>query len=284
MRKRNMLKCLTMLMIASGALYAANDIRSYRDGFVYTDSMRSKIYIYSSEKGSETLVSAPGVGYYYTLSPDHHLLGFKWREARGGLESPAYINLNTKEIYILHEAVYSAGQVSFSDAGDIAYTIGNTLYVERDGQRAFYDLGTYANLAPISPDGRQVVYNDAEDQLWIMDLDGRGSKHRITDDAYGHIFPNWSPDGRYIAFARLDGILFIYDTEESRTITVGRGADLRWSVSGDSYAFVRVELDEQEAIRNTEIMVADLAGNILFATDDPTDMQTAPCFLPDGTL
>ncbi|MDZ7821417.1 MAG: PKD domain-containing protein [Candidatus Marinimicrobia bacterium] len=181
--------------------------------------MRSTLYFYNGEL--QTLVSAPGAGYYYTLSAEQHLLGFKWREVPGGPEAPALLDLKSGEITLLHAPVDRAGQVSFTNRGDHAFTIGDSLFVGKAGEYMSYDLGTYANLTPVAPDGKRVVYNDRSDRLWILGLED-GERCAISEGGYGSVLPSWSPDSGYVAYHVLNGDRKIYDTFEDKTFHAGK--------------------------------------------------------------
>lgn len=272
---------LLLFLTMSFPLWGAYSVHSHKDGYLYTDLSRSRIYVF--EDSARVLLEGPGVGYYYSVSPDQRYIGFKWRERPGGLEAPALYDLENGVIRLLHEPVTLAGQVSFSSRGDIAYTIANTLFVIKGTFTRSFDLGTYASLAPLSPDGKKVVYNDRKDQLWILDLEN-GNREIITQSNYGNVMPSWSAESRYIAYNRLDGILFIYDTQSGRTQEIGRGADLRWSESGDSYLYTRIELDDAGSIINTDIVFAGVNGELLAETRTPDVFEDNPWFMQDGGL
>lgn len=49
-----------------------------------------------------------------------------------------------------------------------------------------------------SPDGKKIVC-ESEDQIWVMDADGRNPK-KLTEHGAGAKHPRWSPDGKTIAY------------------------------------------------------------------------------------
>ena len=54
----------------------------------------------------------------------------------------------------------------------------------------------------VAPDGERVVFT-AFDRLWIRDLPD-GEARRLTEDDTGEFHPQWSPDGRWIAYTTWD--------------------------------------------------------------------------------
>ena len=130
-------------------------------------------------QGAErTLARSPGSGLYPALSADMSRIGFKLITPLG-LQAPATVDLSSGIVTLLHEPDRRCGQVSFSADGTAAFTVAETLFIqERTGLRRI-TLGVYANLAPLSPDGRHAVYNDAGDQLWLLNC-ATGARRRIT--------------------------------------------------------------------------------------------------------
>lgn len=282
MRITMIFRSLFIVLFSMTVLGAVKNIVPGDNGYFYTDSMNSKIY-YSDDRGVETILSGPGVGYFYALSSDQTLLGFKYRENAGGKEAPAILDLNSKEINLLHEPVYCAGQVSFSKNGSIAYTIDNILYIINEDNIDKHNLGTYANIAPISPNGNMLVFNDDNDQLWVLNLQD-DSRERITRGKYGNVFPSWSFDSRFIAYNCLDGTLKIYDRKRKSISDLGSGANLRWSENSHEFSYTKLYLNEAGELSNTDIIVSNVQNDILFATNTHNLNESNSFYLKNGTI
>jgi Tol biopolymer transport system component len=55
----------------------------------------------------------------------------------------------------------------------------------------------------VSPDGGAIAYT-LDEQIWVSDIHGNHFQ-RLTGFSSGYnMFPEWSPDGRYIAFKHMD--------------------------------------------------------------------------------
>ncbi|MGQ9533975.1 MAG: golvesin C-terminal-like domain-containing protein [bacterium] len=234
-----MITVFLIFITADPEIYLCNPM-STPYGVILTNNYCNNLYLLKNNR-LEEIFTAPGCGRYYTISPDRKSIGIKWITEKG-LQIPAVYDLEKKEINRLHEPVNCAGQVSFSNDGKIAFTIGNELIVQSPGQTKRYNLGVYVNLCPISPDGNFAVFNDDKDQLWMIDL-FHSQKFCITDSKSGYCYPAWSPDSRFIAYSTLDGIIKVYDRASKNTYEIGKGQGFVWTQNSQSLLYYVTESD-----------------------------------------
>jgi Tol biopolymer transport system component len=211
------------------------------EGLVATDNFASRIYLFYEGK-AEVLFSAPGSGRYMTLSADKKNIGFKYiRE--NGQQAPALLNIQNQTLTLLNTPVELCGQVSFSQNGKIAYTVGNELVVKYFSTENRYNLGQYVNIAPISPDGNFVCYNDDRDQLFLLNLTTNQTL-KLTSGEKGNMYPQWSPDGSKLLYSSLSGELYIYDIQTQNTSALPLGHYASWTA--DSRYIVYTSLNNSD--------------------------------------
>lgn len=98
-----------------------------------------------------------------------------------------------------------------------------------------------------SPDGERIAYTtflpDGNDDIFVMNADG-SSPTRLTSGPEYEADPDWSPDGRLIAFSR-DGDIYTMrpDGSGARQLTRGSARDgaPAWSRDGRWLAFARAD-------------------------------------------
>ncbi|MBI2420063.1 MAG: C39 family peptidase, partial [Ignavibacteriales bacterium] len=225
-------------------------------GIICTDNFHSAIY--RIENGAATpLVSSPGCGSYYTINPGATLIGYK-HITPDGLQIPTVLDVSTNKSKALYTPVQRSGQISFSDDGSIAFTIDESLLIlTPDGKQRVYKIGNYANIAPISPDASMVVFNSADDKLFIMDLQA-GVPVQISINGESCFLPSWSPDGNWICYSTLDARLFLYNVKQKRTIAIGTGGQARWA--GNNGVIFSVKEIQNMQFTGSELYFANLEG------------------------
>lgn len=223
---------LTALLGVYGVLTAAAPGRSavtapraVANGVLFSEERENGLFLLTGG-GVQALSQMPGSGLYYTVSPDGRSVGFKTVEG-DGMQSLHRYDVERGTVTTVQEAVERVGQLSFAEDGTMAYTVGEQLHVVSGNGHRVVDLGIYVNIAPIAPDGGSVIYNDINDQLWMLDLRTM-QKDRITHGIGNFALPQWSPDGKRILYSSLSGSMFVYDIDAHTTVLLGDGNSASW--------------------------------------------------------
>jgi len=97
-----------------------------------------------------------------------------------------------------------------------------------------------------SPDGATIAFisdRTGEDQVYVINQDGTGEPKQLTKQFKGMLYaPEWSPDGKRLAFSDKDGKLYVLTIKDKSVIEVAdekRGSlrDYAWSPNGGHLAF-----------------------------------------------
>jgi tricorn protease len=117
--------------------------------------------------------------------------------------------------------------------------------------------GAHDKGARWSPDGLKVAYlSDAtgEDELYLIDQTGSGKPEQLTKDGKAMRYtPEWSPDGKRLAFSDKDGKLFVLTLankalEQVADETRGQVHDYAWSPCGTHLAFSLSDPNETRSL------------------------------------
>lgn len=239
------------------------------NGVVVTDNYCNSLYLIKDNQLTE-LVSAPGCGRYYSVSPDKKLIGFKFIE--NGKQAPALFNLETMNYKLLHEPVAKCSQPVFSADGSVCFSIEKDLFVMNQNNIKHFKLDFFSNIISISPDGNKVVYSNDNNELLLHDLNS-GDKKVISENGKVSSYPQWSPDGNNILFQSED--IFIYQLNSNSKINLGKGLYPKWSGDSEQVIFYKTETDNDK-LSNSDLYVAnfkDKSISRLTQTEDIKEMQ-----------
>jgi PKD repeat protein len=247
-------------------------------GIVVTDNYSSALYLISNGN-LEKLISAPGVGRYFTISPDKNLIGFKIIEK--GKQTPAIYDLNTGKIKNIHKSVNQCGQLSFSNNGDIAFTIGNELIIKNPNKKTSkIDLKTYSNIVSISPDGKYIAYNNKADRIVILELSS-GVKTIISEKDKMSAYPKWSPDSKKLMYQSEN--LFVWDLVNSKLKMLDKALAPKWHPDSKHIIYHKTKITKQKLI-DANIFITDLNGNIINITNTENEIEMQPNFIDENTI
>ena len=189
-----------------------------------------------------TLTNTPSSGYAFAWSPNGTMLGFKVLHAAGDgyLQEPVVYDATNGSLRSLAAPSPLAGVPSFSARGDVAFTIGhNAIVVDANGGASRYDLGQYVNLVALSPDGKTLAYNDADDSIWVLELSTGNRRLVVSDPSYA---PAWSPNGKRLLLRGINGTVACADLERGGVVPLGRGMSPAWLPDGEHVMFTAMEV------------------------------------------
>ncbi|MBQ7941780.1 MAG: C39 family peptidase [Muribaculaceae bacterium] len=242
-----------------------------KSGIVLTNNYFSEIYLLKDGKLS-TMVSGRGCGIYTKMSKDKTLVGFKSINDED-MQAPAVLNVLTGKVTLLEEYSRQCGQVSFSDDGTMAYTVGNNLIIRKGEERNSYDLGFYTNIANISPDGTQVAYSNIDGRMFIINLLSGKSEQIDVPGGYDGV---WSPDGKKLAVQTAQGTFSVLDRSDDKIYNIGKGVSVSWANNSNELVYTTIEGINEMQVTGSSIRKVNFDGTnsvalIASSEDMPTD-------------
>jgi len=277
----------TLLFAEKGVSVSAVSLAG--DRLLFSQEGKRGLCLFESDNQRTLQINAePGSGTRASWSADGRYVAFKQlsKTTEGQfLQTPCLFDSETEEILPLTSTAWRCGIPSISRDNKIVFTVGTTLYVTdvRGNFETTFDLLVYANQTPISPDGQFVVYNDEDDQLWLLQL-ANGGRRKLTAGGSGYFEPLWSPNGEKIAASTLNGGTCIFDVEANKLTDLGAGKNPAWSPDGKWLLFSRTETLENRQVLNMDLIAArsDDSELLRIATDDA--WEDSPVFLASNQV
>ena len=253
---------------------------------VYGDSAAAEFFLENLVRGERIRFRGfPAAALYASWSPDGRRLGLK--QTASGNQAAYLFDTGSGRLVRLTEPARRCGVPSFAADGTIAVSretevllFGPSLRLRRR-----LELGSYANLVRISPDGRWLAWNDSLDQIWLTDL-RTGAAFRISDGKAAYFNPLWRPDSRGLIFQAWDERIFYYDLKAGAAQYLAAGAHPSWSSGGRWLVFARATWSGDGFIADRDIWALRPADGLLQnLTATPDRFEDFPAFrTDDGTL
>ena len=218
-------------------------------GLVLTDNYASNIYLLKDSK-LNILFSAPGCGRYMKLTPDKNGILFKHINNKGQ-QAPALLNLADKKVEYLAEFTSLCSQPVADNQQNVGYTLPESFVLKNNSEIKSFSIPGYVNYPALSGNGKFLVINNDDDQLFLIDLQSGISK-QITDNNTGYIYPEFSPDNMYLSYNSMDGELYLYDFLNNSSIHMGKGGHVRW-ITENRFLFTSYDDNGNSAISHIEI-------------------------------
>lgn len=242
-----------------------------KSGIVASNNNFSEIYLVENNE-LKTLVRSRGCGLYAKVNKNKDLIGFKSIND-AGKQAPAILDLTTQKVTLLENYTHQCGQVSFSDNGTVAYTMGNKLVVRNRNSRKEFDLGFYTNLTEISPDATKVAYTNADGEMFIINLNNAKSTQITANNMFN---PKWSANGSKLAIHKIDGHIAVYDLQNKQTYNLGEGFNASWINNTDQLVYTALDKENEFIVNGSCIRKVNFDGKnnvalIASSADCPQD-------------
>jgi tricorn protease len=226
----------------------------------------------------------------YELSGELQVLDLK-----SGKSAAVPINVPDDGLWKRPSRVSAAGQLEdfelspkgeralFSARGDIF-----TAPVEKGATRNLTATsGAHDKWARWSPDGAKIAFISdlsGEEELYVIDQDGKSKPERLTTGGKAMRYqPEWSADGKRIAFGDKDGKIWVYSFADKKLIEIadaprGQVRDYAWSPRGHFLAFSISGANNFNAIH----IWSEKDGKLRKITDGLFNAEN-PAWDPDGS-
>ena len=225
--------------------------------------------LYLLKTDSDTIMQVAdhvGSSYRISWSSDSKYIGFKQFHSANGkkLQSSAIFDIENKRIQLPGIPALRVGIPSFSNTGLVSFTQDEMLLItdlEGHLQNSF-DLGNYANQAPISPHGKYVVFNDVHDRMHLLNIED-GTSQMLNLHSSGCFNPTWSANSEYILVSSLTGMVISYHVSSEKITNFGKGQNLQWIKDSNTVVFTKIDAIEGRELLYTENYYCQADGSFI---------------------
>ncbi|MCP4895965.1 MAG: peptidase S41 [bacterium] len=146
--------------------------------------------------------------------------------------------------------------------------------------------GAHDKWARWSPDGSKIAFISdmtGEDEVYLIAQDGSGESEQLTEGGEAMRYaPEWSPDGKWLAFSDKDGKLYVVNVESKEQVEVAderRGGlrDYVWSPKGGFLSFSLTDVSGFNSI-----YIWSVADRNMTRVTGPLNDDYSPAWDPKG--
>ena len=247
-KKLVFLLCVTLTLNAQEGSFKLLD--GTNKNLLYTTSGDYGLYITNLDQSKTTLIESNlSSSYQSRISFDGNYVLYKNlnMDENNSSQTPMIYDIKLNKNIPLSEPLFQCGVPSISKDGKIAFMAMNELRILNPDLTIYkkIDIGNYANISAISPDGKLVALNNDKHQLYILDISSLSKTYITTDEEY-YYEPSWSLSGKYISYKNVRSEIFIYDTETKTSNKIASGSSLKWY--GNELYFVQQEYNSEAAL------------------------------------
>jgi hypothetical protein len=270
-----MIKKLLLCLFLTLPLFAQENSLKLLDGnnnnILYSTDINKGLFVVDLKTNKiialENDISA---AYQAVLSSDGRFVLYKNIDFSGenSYQTPMLYDIEQKKNIPLSEPLFQCGVPSISKTGKISFMAGNELRILNPDLSIYkkIDIGNYANISAISPNGELVVLNDRKNQLFILNIE-TGAKIFITNGNDYYYEPSWSETGNLIAYRNAKSDIFIFNNNTRTSSLIETGYSLKWNK--DDLYFIKAQYNSDAAlIKSAPAKFSSLSNSSEILTTD----------------
>ncbi len=229
---------------------------------VMTEAKYQGIYLMDIQTGKITAITreAPA-GYRLAFSPDGRYIAYQAVVDPSSIQKTVKLaDTETGEIHALSRQSNQVGTPSWFPDGRIGYTFeGSFLIVNIKGEVEQTIADIASHVAPVSPDGEWILYNDRQDAIWAYHLID-GERFQVTPDGRRFFNPVWSPNVPAAIVNELGGSFYLVDVSQGTMVQLDDGNHYAWSPDGEKIVY-DITRDDGHYITAADIYIINKDGS-----------------------
>lgn len=241
---------------------------SFKKGLTLVDTDSGKVSVVSRESNA---------GQYASISPDGKFVFYKTFKKDGDnfLQIAMVYDIAARRNKALCSPLPLVGTPGGAANGKVAFTKGGRLVILNPNltEAAGVELGNHVNLLSLSSDASKVAFNDADDQLQVLDV-ATGVKTPVTSGDTSYWGPQFSPKGDRLLANTADGRIVTAIPGSGFVKVMGVGENASWA-DNDTVVFTKKTVVAQNVLK-TELVSAGISGESKAVLDsEPGDASAA---------